>query len=65
MNDISVYLSRQKGGGVPNQKNTFTHLFFVLNKEWYNFRFTTFKTPMLGPLIWNPSVYLDVINVIK
>ena len=32
MNDISVYLSRQRGGGVPNQKNTFYALVLRLEQ---------------------------------
>ena len=33
-NDISVYLGRQRGGGVLKQKNAFAHAFFILNQEW-------------------------------
>ena len=29
VNDVRVYLGRQRRGGVPNQKNTFVHVFFV------------------------------------
>ena len=43
VNDISVYLGRQRGGGVPNQKNTFVHAFFVLKQEWYVFRFANIR----------------------
>ena len=36
MNDVSVYLGRQRGAGVPNH---FVHAFFVLNQEQYVFHF--------------------------
>ena len=34
MNDISVYLGRQRGGGITDRKDAF----FVFNQERYTFR---------------------------
>ena len=50
MNDISVYLGRQRGGVVPDWKNAFhaSVLHFSLNQEWHIFALQTFKTPGLG-----------------
>ena len=41
VNDVSVYLGRQKLGGGNSliERMHFVHAFFVLNQEWYAFRF--------------------------
>ena len=40
LNDVSVYVGRQSGGGISDQRNTIhACILFILNKEWYVFHF--------------------------
>ena len=34
VNDVSVYLGRQRVEGIPIERTHITHVFFVLNQEW-------------------------------
>ena len=43
MNDISVYLGTRRRKGFPNEIMHFAHAFFVLNQEWYIFRFANIR----------------------
>ena len=44
VNDISVYLGRQRGGRGPQMKEPcFAHVFFVLDKERYVFHFANIR----------------------
>ena len=47
VNDISVYLGRQRGEGSPIEITHFTHTFFILNQEQYIFDSRTFESPPL------------------
>ena len=49
MNDISVYLDRQRGGkGSLIERTHFTHMFSVLNKKQYVLASGAFKAPVFG-----------------
>ena len=41
-NDVSVYLVGRRGWGGGMH---YSHAFFVLNQEWYAFRFTNVQNP--------------------
>ena len=43
VNDVSVYLGRQRGEGSLIERTHFAHTFFVLNQERYAFRFTNIR----------------------
>ena len=47
VNDISVYLGRQRGEGSPIEGTHFAHVFFVLNQEQYVSRFANVESPAL------------------
>ena len=48
VNDVSVYLGRQRGEGSPIERTHFMHIFFILNQEWCHFRLAN---------IWNSSAW--------
>ena len=72
VNDVSVYQSRQRGGEESLiEKMHFTHVFFVLNQEWHDFRFTKLsklQDQVSSPFFrWgtDPPFCHDVIHVIN